>query len=461
MNFNDDKFSKIINHLIITGFVYQNSLIYGGLANTWDYGPLGIEVKNNLKQYWWKKFVQESENNVGIDTAIFMNKKVWEASGHTKAFNDPLIDCKNCKSRYRADEFIKKQYDVDTNKMSFEDMNNFIKNHDFKCKKCNEKNNFTNVRQFNMMFKTSFGLTENNHDIIYLRPETAQGIFINFKNVQRSSRKKIPFGICNIGKSFRNEITLGNFIFRTKEFEQLEMEFFCKPGTDSKWFDFWKNKCFDFIKSLDIKTENIRYREHQKEELAFYSKNTVDIEYYFPTIGWGEILGIANRSDYDLKCHMNFSKESLEYFDDENKKKYIPYCIEPSIGLDRLLLMVLVDSYHEEKIDNNDTRIVMHLKPLLAPYKVIILPLIKKLNVKAKEIFNLLNKFFMCLYDENGSIGKRYRRADAIGIPFAITIDFETFKNDTVTIRDRDSMKQIKMKIPDIHNYLFKKINNF
>lgn len=446
-----NSFYKITNHLIKKGFVYPGSQIYGGLSNIWDYGPLGVELKNNIKKIWWKYFVQRSEYNVGIDSAIFMNKKVWEATKHASTFNDPLIDCKNCKMRYRADELIK-------DKIDFKNIDKNIINN-LECPNCRKKNVFTDIRQFNMMFKLQFGVTGNNE--IYLRPETAQGVFINFKNIQRSSRKKIPFGICNVGKSFRNEITPGNFIFRIREFEQLELEFFCEPNSDSKWFDFWKEKSFDFIKKLGINQKKIRFREHDKKELAFYSKKTIDIEYNFPNLGWGEILGVANRTDYDLKCHMDYSKESLEYLDPNTNKKYIPYCVETSMGLDRLILMILIDSYDEEKINNNDddVRIVMHIKPSLAPYKAVILPLSKQLNIKAKEIFNfLLLNDISCIYDENGSIGKRYRRGDEIGIPYAITIDFDTLNDDCVTIRFRDSMKQIRMKITDISNFILNEI---
>lgn len=450
----ENKFSKIVTHLTTSGYVYPNSQIYGGLSNTWDYGPLGAELKNNIKQYWWKRFVQQSPYNVGIDSAILMNKKVWEATGHLTTFNDPLIDCKSCKARHRADELIKGQFpDVDTNKMSFEDMNKFIKDNKVKCPVCGKTGTFTDVRQFNMMFKSHIGVTTDSSSEVYLRPETAQGVFVNFKNVQRSSRKKIPFGICNMGKSFRNEITPGNFTFRTREFEQLEMEFFCKPGTDLEWFKYWKNECLNFIKSLNINEKNLRYRDHDKAELAFYSKATTDIEYNFPDIGWGELLGIADRTDYDLKRHMEHSKESLEYLDPETNEKYIPYCIEPSMGIDRLMLMIMMDAYDEEKLEN-DTRIVMHIKPALAPYKVAILPLSKQLGEKAKKVFELVSKDVVAIYDETGSIGKRYRREDAIGTPFCVTVDFDTEKDETVTIRERDSMKQVRLKISEVNAYI-------
>lgn len=455
----ENKFSKIVTHLTTSGFVYPDSQIYGGLSNTWDYGPLGVELKNNIKRYWWQKFVQESPYNVGIDSTILMNKRVWEATGHVKTFNDPLIDCKACKARHRADALIENQYpDINVAKMNFANLNEFIKNHKVVCPTCGKSNQFTDIRQFNMMFKSHIGVTSDSSSEVYLRPETAQGVFTNFKNVQRSSRKKIPFGICNAGKSFRNEITPGNFTFRTREFEQLEMEFFCKPGSDLEWFKYWKDYCLNFIKSLGIKDNNLRYRDHEQAELAFYSKATTDIEYHFPDIGWGEILGIADRTDYDLKRHMEYSKESLEYLDPETNEKYIPYCIEPSMGLDRLMLMILVDSYDEEKINEKDMRVVMHILPRFAPYKAAILPLSKQLSEKAKEIFKLLATDLMVIYDETGSIGKRYRREDAIGTPFCVTIDFETANDNSVTIRERDSMKQIRLKISEVKDYLLKQI---
>lgn len=455
---NDNDFYKITNHLIKSGFFYPGSQIYGGISNIWDYGPLGVELKNNLKRNWWKHFVQKSKYNVGIDSAIFMNKKVWEATKHASTFNDPLIDCKNCKVRYRVDELINLLYKNKKINDQIDPKNidqNIINN--LECPSCGKKNVFTNIRQFNMMFKLQFGVVGGNE--IYLRPETAQGVFVNFKNIQRSSRKKIPFGICNVGKSFRNEITPRNFIFRIREFEQLELEFFCHPKTDTKWFDFWQEECLSFIRKLNINQKKIRFREHDAKELAFYSKRTIDIEYNFPNLGWGEILGIANRTDYDLKCHMDYSKESLEYFDTETNEKYIPYCVESSMGLERLILMILIDSYDEEKVAD-DTRIVMHIKANLAPYKVAVLPLSKQLNDQAKEIFNFLCNDMMCIYDDNGSIGKRYRRGDAIGIPYAITIDFETLNDNCVTIRDRDTMKQVRIKIADIRNFILDKIKD-
>lgn len=446
-------FEKLTTHFITSGFYFQGSEIYGGLSNTWDYGPLGSEIKNNIKKMWWKKFVQESSTNVGIDAAILMNPKVWEATGHVSTFNDPLIDCKHCKMRFRADQLIESQFkDVNVEKMSNEEMMDFIKTHDVKCPNCGHKD-FTDIRQFNMMFKTHVGVTEDSKSIVYLRPETAQGMFVNFKNVLRTTRRKLPIGICNVGKAFRNEITPGQMTFRMREFEQMEMEFFCKPGSDLEWFDYWKKKCLAFINSLGIKKENLRYRDHEKEELAFYSKATTDIEYLFP-FGWGEVWGIADRTDYDLKRHMDYSKQSLEYLDPETNEKYVPYCIEPSVGLDRLVLMTLCDAYDEEQISENDKRIVMHLAPSLAPYKVAVLPLSKKLEEKSKEIWAIVCQYLNAVYDDTGSIGKRYRRQDAIGTPFCITIDFDTLEDNCVTIRDRDTMTQIRMPIGEVVKYL-------
>jgi len=446
------KFETIVNHLITSGYVYQGSEIYGGLANTWDYGPLGVELKNNLKRMWWKKFVQESPTNVGVDAAILMNSRVWEATGHVATFNDPLVDCKKCRSRFRADELInKKRPDIDVLGLSNEEMDQIIVEHKITCPVCGSSD-FTNSRQFNMMFKTHTGVIEDNKSLIYLRPETAQGIFVNFKNILRTSRRKLPLGVCNIGKSFRNEITPGNFIFRTREFEQAELEFFCQPGTDEGWFSYWKTFCLNFLKSLNLKEENLRYRDHSANELSFYSKETTDIEYYFP-FGWGELLGIANRTDYDLKRHSEFSGENFDYLDPETKETYIPYCVEPSFGVDRLMLALMCDAFLEETLEK-DTRLVMKLHPALAPYKVAILPLSKQLNEKALEIVHILNKHFQVTYDESGSIGRRYRRQDAIGTPFAVTIDFETSSDQSVTIRERDSMKQIRLPITEIVNYL-------
>lgn len=446
-------FEKIVTHLVTSGYVFPSSQIYGGLSNSWDYGPLGVELKQNLKKYWWKKFVQESKYNVGIDSSILMNSKVWEATGHVANFNDPLIDCKECKARFRADDLISKQFpDVNVEKMNNEEMVEFIHEHGVKCPTCG-KSNFTNIRQFNMMFKTHIGVTEDNKSEVYLRPETAQGVFVNFKNVQRSSRKKLPFGICNAGKSFRNEITPGNFIFRVREFEQMELEFFLSPDDTFDWFSYWKNYCYTFLLSLGINKDNLRLRDHEKEELAFYSRATTDIEYNFP-FGWGELWGIADRTDYDLKRHMDYSKESLEYFDQVNNKKVIPYVIEPSVGLDRLMLVSMCDAYDVEKLENNDERIIMHLSPIIAPYKACIMPLSKQLNEKAEEIFNDVAKDFMVTYDDAGSIGKRYRRQDAIGTPLCITVDFDSLEDNCVTVRDRDTMKQERIKISDIKCYI-------
>ncbi len=454
----EKKFDNIVNHLITSGFVYQDSEIYGGLANSWDFGPLGVELKNNIKKYWWEKFVRESPTNVGIDAAILMNPGVWKATGHVATFNDPLIDCKECHSRSRADNLIEEQFpDVDVHAMNNDQMMEFIRTKKVKCPKCG-KSNFTDIRQFNMMFKTHIGVTEDSAALVYLRPETAQGMFVNFKNVQRTSRKKIPFGICNIGKSFRNEITPGNFIFRVREFEQMEMEFFCKPDTDLEWFAYWKDYALKFIESLGISQENLRYRDHEPEELAFYSKATCDVEYHFP-FGWGEILGVADRTDYDLKRHMNASGESLEYLDPDTKEKYVPYCIEPSMGVERIFLMVACEAYDEEVINDGDTRIVMHFANNLAPYLAAVLPLSKQLNDEAKEIYSLINKYFSITYDETGSIGKRYRRQDAIGTPYCITIDFTTKEDKCVTVRDRDSMEQIRIPIVELKKYLEEKLN--
>ena len=449
----DNKFDKVVTHLQTTGYVFQGSQIYGGLSNTWDYGPLGSELKNNLQQLWWKKFVSESPTNVGIDAAILMNPKVWEATGHVTTFNDPLIDCKECRGRFRADDLVKEQYpDVDVNGMDLNALSEFIKTHPLKCPQCG-KSNFTDVRQFNMMFKTHIGVTDDSKSVVYLRPETAQGVFVNFKNVQRATRRKLPLGIANVGKSFRNEITPGNFIFRTREFTQMELEFFCKPGTDLEWFKYWKDYSINFVESLGVKAENLRFRDHEPEELAFYSKATTDIEYKFP-FGWGEIWGIADRTDYDLKRHQDYSGESLDYLDPETNEKYVPYCIEPSLGLDRLFLMIVTDSYDEEVLENGEIRKIMHLKPFLAPYKAAILPLSKQLNEKAKEVFDSLIPYINVNFDTTGSIGKRYRRNDEIGTPYCVTIDFDTLNDGCVTVRERDSMKQERIKIEDLRNYL-------
>ena len=451
------EFDKLCNHFIVSGYYFQGSEIYGGLSNTWDYGPLGSEIKQNIRKMWWKKFVQESTTNVGIDAAILMNPKVWEATGHVSTFNDPLIDCKSCKQRFRADQLIESEFpDVDVNGMNNDQMMAFIRENHVKCPNCG-KEDFTDIRQFNMMFKTHIGVTEDSKSVVYLRPETAQGMFVNFKNVLRTTRRKLPIGICNVGRAFRNEITPGQMTFRTREFDQMEMEFFCKPGEDLKWFDYWKQYCLNFVDSLGIKKDNLRYRDHEPEELAFYSKATTDIEYLFP-FGWGEIWGIADRTDYDLKRHIEHSGEALDYLDPETNEKYVPYCIEPSVGLDRLVLMTLCDAYDEEAVGENDTRIVMRLSPAVAPIKAAILPLSKKLEEKAREIEQQLSKYFNVLYDDTGSIGKRYRRQDAVGTPFCITIDFDTENDGAVTIRERDSMAQIRLPIGELKAYLDEKV---
>ena len=455
----DIKFDKIVTHLQTTGYVFQGSQIYGGLANTWDYGPLGSQLKKNIKDLWWNKFVETSELNVGIDSAILMNPRVWVATGHVQTFNDPQIECKDCHCRYRADDLVKEQYpDVDVDGMTFDDLNNFVKSHEIKCPNCG-KSNFTDIKKFNLMFKTHMGVTEDSSSEVYLRPETAQGVFVNFKNVQRTTRKKLPFGIANVGKSFRNEITPGNFTFRTREFEQMELEFFCKPGTDLEWFKYWKDFCINFIEDLGVKKENLHYRDHEPQELAFYSKATTDIEYLFP-FGWGEIWGIADRTDYDLKRHMEYSKESLEYFDPDTNTKYVPYCIEPSAGLDRLFLTVVCDAYDEETLENGETRVVMHLNPKIAPVKISVLPLSNKLVDEAKKVFEEISKYFPASFDTSGSIGKRYRRNDEIGTPYCVTFDFDSLENHTVTVRDRDTMKQDFVKIDELKDYFVEKLHN-
>ena len=448
---------KLVNLCKQYGFIYQGSEIYGGLANTWDFGPLGSELKSNVKKAWLKKFIQEDINNVGLDSAILMNPKTWEASGHISTFSDPLIDCKVCKTRHRADKLVEDSGVADAGKMSNEELINYINEHNIVCPNCG-KLNYTDIRQFNLMFNTFQGITEDNKSTIYLRPETAQGIFTNFLNVQRSMRLKVPFGIGQVGKSFRNEITPGNFIFRVREFEQMELEFFCKPGTELEWFKYYKDYAKKFLIDIGIKEENLRLRDHDKEELSFYSNATTDIEYKFP-FGWGELWGIASRTDYDLKQHQNYSKTSMEYFDPDTNEKYIPYVIEPSLGVERMVLTVLSNAYEEEKLENGETREVMHFHPFLAPYKVAILPLVKKYHSeKALEIYKDLNKYFMTSFDETGNIGKRYRRQDVVGTPFCITIDDETINNGTVTVRDRDTMEQITIKVEDIKNYISEKI---
>jgi len=448
-------FEKIVNHVRNSGFVYQGSEIYGGLANTWDYGPLGVELKNNLKKAWWKKFVQESPNNVGLDSAILMNPEVWVASGHLSTFTDPLMDCKQCKTRHRADKLIE-SFDKSLNcgGWSDEKMMSYIKDNKIPCPNCGA-HDFTDIRKFQMMFKTFQGVLEDEKSTIYLRPETAQGIFVNFKNIQRTTRKKLPFGVAQIGKSFRNEITPGNFIFRIREFEQMELEFFCKPGTDMEWYSFWKDYCLKWLAGLNINSSNLRIREHEKEELSFYSKGTSDIEYQYPW-GYDELWGIADRTDYDLSCHQKHSKTSLEYLDSDTNEKYLPYCIEPSLGVDRLFLAILCEAYNEEVVNDSDTRIVMKIHPFLAPYKICVMPLSKQLGDKAKEIYFELSKHFMCEYDESGSIGKRYRRQDAIGTPLCITFDFDSESDNSVTIRNRDTMLQERVNVKDLVNYCSK-----
>ncbi len=443
------------------GYIFAGSEIYGGLANTWDYGPLGVEFKNNVKEVWRKKFIQESKYNVGIDCAILMNPEAWVASGHVGGFSDPLVDCKECKSRFRADKLIEdfaaeKNEDICCDGWTNEQLMDYIKENSIVCPKCG-KMNYTDIRQFNLMFKTFQGVTEDSENTIYLRPETAQGIFVNFKNVQRSSRKKIPFGIGQVGKSFRNEITPGNFTFRTREFEQMELEFFCKPDTDLEWFAYWKQYCIDFLYSLNMKPENLRFRDHAPEELAFYSKATSDIEFLFP-FGWGELWGIADRTDYDLKQHIEHSGQNLEYMDPVTNEKYVPYVIEPSLGADRVALALLCEAYDEEELENGDSRVVLHLHPAIAPVKAAVLPLSKKLNEQAEKVFEKLIKKYNCEYDDAGSIGKRYRRQDEIGTPFCITYDFDSENDGAVTVRERDTMQQTRIKIEDLEKFLDEKL---
>ena len=443
------------------GIIYPGSEIYGGLANTWDYGPLGNEIKNNVKNAWRKKFIQEQKNIVGLDAAILMNPETWVASGHVGGFSDPLIDCKECKTRHRADKLIEEWAhengnDMIADGMTDEELTSFISENKIPCPSCG-KNNFTGIRKFNLMFKTFQGVTEDTTSEIYLRPETAQGIFVDFKSVLRTSRKKMPMGIAQIGKAFRNEITPGNFTFRTREFEQMELEFFCKPGTDLEWHKYWKDYCENWLLSLGMKKDNIRLRDHSPEELVFYSKATTDIEFKFP-FGWGELWGIADRTDYDLTQHMNHSKQDLSYQDPETNEKYVPYVIEPSLGADRVVLAFLCNAYEEQEIAEGDTRTVLHLHPALAPYKLAVLPLSKKLSDKANEVYDKLSKKFMCDYDEAGSIGKRYRREDEIGTPYCVTVDFDTLEDESVTIRDRDTMEQVRVKIDEIEKWIEEKI---
>ena len=456
-----ESMDTIVNLCKARGYIYPGSEIYGGLANTWDYGPLGVELKNNIKALWRKKFIQESKYNVGLDAAILMNPQTWVASGHVGGFSDPLIDCKECKTRHRADKLIEEWAhsqgkDMIADGMTDEQMIQFIKDNNICCPNCG-KQNFTGIRKFNLMFKTFQGVTEDAKAEIYLRPETAQGIFVNFKNVMRTTRKKLPMGIGQVGKAFRNEITPGNFTFRTREFEQMELEFFCKPGTDLEWYSYWKNFCEEWLLSLGMKKENIRLREHSQEELVFYSKATTDIEFAFP-FGWGELWGIADRTDYDLTNHMKASKEDFTYLDPETNERYVPYCIEPSLGTDRVALAFLCNAYDEEEIAEGDKRVVLHLHPALAPYKVAVLPLSKKLSEKAEEIYTNLSKKFMCEYDETGSIGKRYRREDEIGTPYCVTIDFDTLNDNCVTIRDRDTMEQVRVNINELEAWIEEKV---
>ena len=456
-----DSMEKIVNLCKARGYVYPGSDIYGGLSNTWDYGPLGVELKNNIKKAWMKKMVQENKYNVGLDSAILMNPQVWVTTGHVASFSDPLIDCKECKTRHRADKLIeewaaKNGKDVIADGWSDEETVKYINDNNIVCPNCG-KLNYTSIRKFNLMFKTFQGVTEDAKSEIYLRPETAQGIFVNFKNVMRTTRRKLPTGIAQIGKAFRNEITPGNFTFRTREFEQMELEFFCKPGSDEEWFKYWEEFCKNWLLSLGMDENNIRLRQHSKEELVFYSKGTTDIEFKFP-FGWGELWGIADRTNYDLSRHMEHSKQDLSYLDPETNEKYIPYVIEPSLGCDRATLAFLCNSYEEEEIAEGDTRTVLHLHPALAPYKVAVLPLSKKLSEKATEVYEKLAKDFMCDYDEAGSIGKRYRREDEIGTPYCVTIDFDTLEDNQVTIRDRDTMEQVRVSIDELNDWVKNKI---
>ena len=444
------------------GFVFPGSDIYGGLANSWDYGPLGVEFKNNVKKAWWKKFVQESPYNVGLDSAILMNREVWVASGHVGGFSDPLMDCKECKARFRADKLVEDHMTANGAEVASADgwtneqLKEYIESNNIVCPKCG-KMNYTDIRKFNLMFKTFQGVTEDAKSEIYLRPETAQGIFVNFKAVQRTSRKKIPFGIAQIGKSFRNEITPGNFTFRTREFEQMELEFFCKPGTDLEWHKYWKDYCWNFLLNLNVNPENLRMRDHGEEELSFYSNATSDIEYLFP-FGWGELWGIADRTDYDLNKHQEHSGQDLNYLDQTTNEKYIPYVIEPSLGADRVALAFLVEAYDEEELEGGDSRTVLHLHPALAPFKAAILPLSKKLSDQALEVYAELSKKFNLDFDETGSIGKRYRRQDEIGTPYCITVDFDTAEDGAVTIRNRDTMEQERIKISELESYIQKSL---
>jgi len=467
MNNREKNFDTIVALCKSRGFVFAGSEIYGGLANSWDYGPLGVEFKNNVKKAWLKKFVQESPTNVGLDAAIIMNPQTWVTTGHVAGFSDPLLDCKSCKARHRADKLVEDAHpEVNADAMSQEELDEFIATHeDVVCPVCG-KHDFTPIRKFNLMFKTAIGVTEDSSSTCYLRPETAQGIFVNFANIQRTTRRKLPFGVCQVGKAFRNEITPGNFTFRTREFEQMECEFFCKPGTDLEWFAYWKDYCKNWLLSLGLKEENLRLRDHDPAELAFYSRATTDIEYAFPFTEWGELWGIADRTDYDLGRHQEASGKSLEYFDPETNEHYIPYVIEPSLGADRVALAFLCEAYDEEVVDEakNDKRVVLRLHPALAPYKAAVLPLSKKLGEQARPIWQELAKHFMVDYDETGSIGKRYRRQDEIGTPLCVTVDFDTFGDGEkagdgcVTIRDRDTMEQVRLPIAEVKDYIEKKI---
>ena len=471
MKNNEKTMEKIVALCKGRGFIFSGSEIYGGLANTWDYGPLGVELKNNVKKAWWKKFVQENPYNVGLDAAILMNPQTWVASGHLGGFSDPLMDCKECKERFRADKLIEDwagengvELEKPIDAFSQAEMKDFIDSHNIPCPSCG-KHNFTDIRQFNLMFKTFQGVTEDAKNTVYLRPETAQGIFVNFQNVQRTTRRKLPFGVCQIGKSFRNEITPGNFTFRTREFEQMELEFFCKPGTDLEWFQYWRSFCKEWLLNLNISEEHLRLRDHTPEELCFYSKGTTDFEFLFP-FGWGELWGVADRTDYDLTQHQTVSGKDLTYFDPETNERYIPYVVEPSLGVERSVLAVLVDAYDEEVVDaeKNDVRVVLHLHPALAPYKAAILPLSKKLSEPARKIYEDLSKEWMLDFDETGSIGKRYRREDEVGTPFCITVDFDTVGDaehegdNCVTVRERDTMEQVRIPISELKAYLAEKL---
>ena len=447
---------KLVNLCKGRGIIFPGSEIYGGMGNTWDYGPVGVEIKNNIKRAWWKRFVQESDNSYGVDAAILMNSRVWEASGHTTSFTDPKMDCKNCKTRHRADVLIEmhSKGKVNPDKMTNEEMEAYIREHHVACPKCG-KSDFTPIRTFNLMFETTRGVTEEGQNVVYLRPETAQGEFVNFLNVQRTTRAKVPFGIGQIGKAFRNEITPGNFIFRTIEFEQMEHQWFCKEGTDTQYYEEFKKKAWDFLVDLGFDPEHLRYKDHDK--LAHYAKSACDIQYLFP-IGWSELNGIHNRTDYDLSRHSQFSGKSMEYLDPTTNEKYVPYVIEYSIGADRLMLAVLTEAYDEEQLEGGDTRVVMHFHPAIAAYKVAVLPLQKSLSEKARELYRKLSKAFMCTYDEAGSIGKRYRRQDEIGTPYCVTVDFDTMADGTVTLRDRDSMEQIRLSMDDVEKYVEERI---